>query len=78
MNTDLDPKVSAGIANLRLTNADSGKLTEYLWDRHRIVVTPIKHADFEGIRVTPNVYTTLDEIDTFAEVVETVARKGSL
>jgi selenocysteine lyase/cysteine desulfurase len=33
---------------------------------------------YQGIRVTPNVYTTLDEIDTFAALVETVARKGSL
>ena len=29
------------------------KLAEHLWDRHRIFVVPIKHADFEGIRVTP-------------------------
>jgi isopenicillin-N epimerase len=76
MNTDLDPKVSGGIANVRLTNVDSGKLTEVLWDRHRIVVTPIKHPDFEGIRVTPNVYTTLREIDTFAEGMVALAQKG--
>ena len=76
LNTDLDPRVSAGIANVRLTNADSGKLTEHLWDRHRIVVTPIKHPDFEGIRVTPNVYTTLGEIDTFAGALMYVAERG--
>ena len=76
LNTDLDPRVSAGIANVRLTNADSGKLAEHLWDRHRIVVTPIKHPDFEGIRVTPNVYTTLGEIDTFAGALAHVAERG--
>jgi selenocysteine lyase/cysteine desulfurase len=76
MNTDLDPRVSGGIANVQLTNADSGKLTEHLWDRHRIVVTPIKHPDFEGIRVTPNVYTTLGEIDTFAGALTHVAERG--
>jgi selenocysteine lyase/cysteine desulfurase len=77
LNTDLDPKVSAGIANVHLVNADSVKLGEHLWERHRILVTPIKHADFEGIRVTPNVYTRLAEIDTFAGALESVAR-GSL
>ena len=32
----------------------------------RIIATPIVHAEYEGVRVTPNVYTTLEEIDTFA------------
>jgi isopenicillin-N epimerase len=41
-------------------------------------VVPIKRDDYQGIRVTPNVYTTLDEIDTFADIVERVARRGSV
>ena len=40
------------------------KLVEYLWGKHRIwttaVVTP---GEYQGLRVTPNVYTTLEEID---------------
>jgi isopenicillin-N epimerase len=36
----------------------------------------IKHADIEGIRVTPNVYTTLDELDRFCDVVRAVIRNG--
>ena len=76
MNTDLSPAVSGGIANVQLKNVDSGKLTEVLWERHRIIVTPIKHPDFEGIRVTPNVYTTLQEVDTFAAAMEGLAARG--
>ena len=37
-----------------------------LWDKWRIIATPIVHAEYKGMRVTPNVYTTLEEIDTFA------------
>jgi selenocysteine lyase/cysteine desulfurase len=33
---------------------------------------------YQGIRVTPNVYTTLDEIDTFAEIMEGIAKRGSV
>jgi isopenicillin-N epimerase len=33
---------------------------------HRIIVTPIMHDEYRGIRVTPNVYTTLTEVDAFA------------
>jgi hypothetical protein len=39
----------------------------WLYDHHKIVCTPITHPEFDGLRITPNVYTTLDEIDTFAE-----------
>jgi selenocysteine lyase/cysteine desulfurase len=76
LNTDLDPAVSCGLANVRLTNVETGKLAEHLWQQHRIIVTPIKHDDFEGIRVTPNVYTRLAEVDRFAEVMEHLAAQG--
>ena len=36
----------------------------------------IVHAEFQGLRVTPNVYTTLEEIDVFADEMEQVAAKG--
>ena len=39
----------------------------------RIIATPINHAEYTGIRVTPNVYTTLEEIDTFGDAMEKVA-----
>jgi selenocysteine lyase/cysteine desulfurase len=34
------------------------------------------HAEYRGVRVTPNVYSTLDEIDTFAQAMEDLARQG--
>ena len=30
----------------------------------------IKRDDYQGLRITPNVYTTLEEIDTFAGAIE--------
>ena len=37
---------------------------------------PIVHEEFQGIRITPNVYTTLGELDRFCELMETIARRG--
>ena len=54
----------------------SGKVTSQLWDKWRIIATPIVHAEYEGVRVTPNVYTTLDEIDTFSSALEQIARSA--
>jgi len=47
-----------------------------LFDKHRIFTTPIVHEEFQGIRITPNVYTTLGELDRFCEVMENIATKG--
>jgi selenocysteine lyase/cysteine desulfurase len=51
-------------------------LAEHLWKQHHILATPIVHPEFRGLRVTPSVYTTLDEIDHFSEVMEGIAEKG--
>ena len=45
-------------------------------DKHGILVTPIGHKDFQGLRVTPNIYATLEEIDTFGEIMQRIAEKG--
>jgi isopenicillin-N epimerase len=47
-----------------------------LWERWRIIATPIVHPEYEGARITPNVYTTIEEVDTFASAMEQVAQKG--
>jgi selenocysteine lyase/cysteine desulfurase len=39
-------------------------------------VTPINHAEFKGIRVTPNVYTRLEEVDVFLHAMEDVLKNG--
>jgi isopenicillin-N epimerase len=41
-----------------------------------VVTVAINHPEFSGLRITPNVYTTLDEIDTFAGLVERAITKG--
>jgi selenocysteine lyase/cysteine desulfurase len=76
VHTSFDPKLSCGIGNLQLLGVDSVALAKHLFDAHRIIVVPIKHDEFEGLRVTPCVYTTLDEVDRFAEAIEGVIAKG--
>ena len=76
IHTSLDPAQSCAIANVQIVGIPTPKIVSRLWDRWRIIATPIIHEEFEGLRVTPNVYTTLEEIDTFATAMETIAAKG--
>lgn len=75
-NTSFDPRQSCAIANFRVDGVDPVALGAYLMSKHKIFTTPIVHEEFTGIRITPNVYTTLWELDRFCNVVEDVARKG--
>jgi len=76
IHTSFDPALSCGIGTVQIEGVDTRKLAAHLYDRRRIIVVPIVHEEFEGLRVTPNVYTTLDEIDLFAEEMEAVIARG--
>ena len=74
--TPLEGPDAGGIALFHVEGIEGTKLGEWLMREHRIVTTPIKHSEFEGIRITPSVYTTLDEVDRFSELVLGAIRKG--
>lgn len=76
LHTPIDDERSGAIALVQVEGLDTGKLREWLWGRHRIFTVLIKHPDFEGLRVTPSIYTTRDEVDRFAELMGLAARKG--
>ncbi len=72
-----DPEQSCGIGFISVQNIDPAKLNAYLWEKFRIWTTVIDTpGEYSGLRITPNVYTTLEEIDTFSEAMENVIRKG--
>ena len=75
-HTSFDEHQSCGIGNVEIEGIEPGPLGSYLFDKHKIYVTGIVHDEFKGTRITPNVYTTLPELDRFCDVMETVARKG--
>jgi selenocysteine lyase/cysteine desulfurase len=68
--TSSDPRLSCGIGLLSVEGKEPGPLADQLWDKYRILTVGIVHPQFKGLRITPNVYTTLPEIDTFCGAVE--------
>jgi len=76
LHTSFDPAVSGGIANVGVRDVAPEKLVDHLWTSRRVFTVPIGHESCRGIRVTPNVYTTLREIDVFAEGMDEILTKG--
>lgn len=75
-NTSFDDAQSCAIANFKIEGVDPVKLGGHLMARHKIFTTPIVHEEFTGVRITPNVYTTLWELDRFCGVIAEIARNG--
>ncbi len=74
--TPLDGTQAGAIALIAVDGLDASKLSTWLLEKHRVVTVAINHPEFSGIRVTPNVYTTLDEVDTFADLVLSAIKHG--
>jgi selenocysteine lyase/cysteine desulfurase len=74
--TPLDSNYSGAIGLVNVEGLPFDKLGPWLMAQHRIVNTPISHPEFNGLRITPNVYTTIDEIDTFADKVSWAIKNG--
>ncbi len=76
INTSFDPEMSCGLANIGLEGVEPAAIASHMWTTRRVIITPIGHKDCKGLRVTPNVYTTLREVDTFIEGFEQIVRHG--
>jgi selenocysteine lyase/cysteine desulfurase len=83
LHSSLDVGQTWGLAVVSIDGIDSNKLVPYLWDKYRIVITTVGHENekdpklsYRGLRVTPNIYTPLEEIDTFVEAMQGAVKNG--
>lgn len=72
----LDPQHSCGINTFSIDGLEPEKLHTHLWEKHKIWTVAINYAKVHGIRVSPSVYTTIQEVDQFCEIVEDVLANG--
>jgi selenocysteine lyase/cysteine desulfurase len=75
-NTSFDPSQFCAIANFNVRGGDPEKITEHLMSKYKIIATPIIHDESPGIRITPNIFTTLRELDRFCGAIESMLKKG--
>ncbi len=76
LHTSLKPEYSCAIGTVQIDGVDTEKLAGHLWEKHKIFTVGIKHAEFEGVRISPSVYTTIEELDRFVEAMRRVIKEG--
>jgi selenocysteine lyase/cysteine desulfurase len=78
-----EPPQAWGVAAVYIDGIDVRDLAKFLMDKYRIVVVPLVGGappnsvfDYQALRVSPNVYTTLEEIDMFVMAMEDAIKGG--
>ncbi len=74
INTSLHPKWGCAIGNIGFEGRKTSDLDSFLLDKYRIHVVGIEWENIKGIRVTPNVYTTIKNLDVLVEGITAFAK----
>lgn len=75
-NTSQKDPFSCGLGNFAIEGIEPAEIQRKLMNEHRIYTISIDWANIQGIRVTPNVYTSTDDLDMFTSAVHEIASSG--
>jgi selenocysteine lyase/cysteine desulfurase len=67
LNTSLDPEWGCAIGNVSVEGRKPSELDSFLFQKYKIHTVGIEWENIQGVRVTPNVYTTIKQLDTLVE-----------
>jgi selenocysteine lyase/cysteine desulfurase len=70
INTPVEKHRSCGIANVGLENMEPADMAKTLMDTYNIWTVAINNKEVKGCRITPNIYTTIDDLDQFVMAVK--------
>jgi selenocysteine lyase/cysteine desulfurase len=72
MKTSLDPRLSGGVVKFRLKNVATKHAYDTLWERNRVGIAMTAAGDSEGLRFSPQIYNSMDEIDRAVAAVRSL------
>lgn len=70
VNTPGEPQRSCAIGNVGLERTKPGDMGTILMDKYQIFTAPIDGAGVKGCRISPNVYTSEDELDKLVAAIK--------
>ncbi len=73
VNTPVDSQRACGIANVGIDGIEPEVMAKKLLEDYNIFTVAIKYANVHGCRITPNVFTTTEELDVFVKALKEMA-----
>ncbi len=77
LHTSLDPKWGCAIGLVSVEGRANGELDAYLMNTYKIHTTTVNWENIQGVRVTPNVYTTTKNLDLLVKGITEFAKKST-
>ena len=74
LNTSLKPQWGCAIGNFGIEGKKPGELDSFLMEKYKVHTVAISWENINGIRVTPNVYTTIRNLDVLIEGITAFTR----
>jgi selenocysteine lyase/cysteine desulfurase len=78
IHTSFKDEFSCALALFSIEGVKPADIEKTLMDKHRIYVVSIEWENISGVRVTPNVYTTLEDLDRFVAAIAQIAEKNNV
>ncbi|MDQ3278834.1 MAG: aminotransferase class V-fold PLP-dependent enzyme [Bacteroidota bacterium] len=75
--TSMHPAWGGAIGLVSVEGKKPGELDSFLFNKYKIHCTTINWENIHGVRITPNVYTTADQLDKLVEGIRSFARASS-
>ncbi len=63
------PEFSCALANIHFEGKDALELDGFLWSKYKIHTVGIKYENVNGVRITPNVYTSEIDLDKLVKAI---------
>ena len=73
INTPLGETQSCAIANFSVDGMTPNEIANFLFEKYKIFTVAINREAVQGVRVTPHLYTRLEQLDKFVKAIEEMA-----
>lgn len=73
IQTSLHPRWGCAIATLGIEGKKGSEISDQLYSKFKIHTTGIEWEKVSGVRVTPNVYTTTEDLDKLVRAIHSIA-----
>ena len=73
MKTNLEPELSGGVIKCDLRSVPTKTAYDRLWERHKLALSITPYGDIQGLRFSPHIYNSIDDVDRAAAAVKETA-----